>query len=173
MGPEEDQGKLLLGGVDRAKCEGESALFDVEQNIHATSIITASGKVFPFTKKVGFDTGNAWFSLESLIVDGIHKDLGMDSQNWFDCDRVSNTADSFKFNLGPINISVPYTNFFYEAGFNNKCGAYIGSNNNKGAQGIGLPFLREVYFVKDLETEHIGIAPVKHTNETDIVDFWF
>lgn len=90
---------------------------------------------FSRLQKVGFDTGNAWFSLESLIVDGIHKDLGMDSQNWFDCDRVSNTADSFKFNLGPINISVPYTNFFYEAGFNNKCGTYIGSNNNKGAQG--------------------------------------
>ncbi|KAI5968546.1 hypothetical protein CANMA_002291 [Candida margitis] len=175
LGSEKDQGTLLLGGIDRAKYEGELVLFDAEQNINATSVITASGKVFPFTKKVGFDTGNAWVALESSIVDGIYKELGIDSQGWFDCDRVLNTTESFTFDLGPINITVPYSSFFYKPYPNySVCAGHIyKAPDNAGAQGLGLPILREVYFVKDLETKHIGIAPVKRTDDTNIVDFWF
>lgn len=54
------------------------------------------------------------------------------------------------------------------------CGNYIAIVSEEiDTLGIGLPFLREVYFVKDLEANTIVIAPVKHTNESDIVDFWF
>ncbi|KAI5969099.1 hypothetical protein CANMA_001862, partial [Candida margitis] len=103
------------------------------------------------------------------------KELELDNVGWFDCDRVFKTDQNLTFDLGPINISVPLSNFVYRSSWNpDKCGVYIYDDSNAGGlEGIGLPFLREVYFVKDLEKKTIGIAPVKHTDDTDIVDFWF
>lgn len=165
-------GTYLLGGVDKAKYEGNLYVVDSTGSFEVQSITTANGTVIPFGFKVTQDTGNPYMTLLDTVVQDIYKDVGADEKGHVLCDQVLNGNKSLTFRIGTFDIPVYYSDIFFNFS-STICGCGIGRTSNVDMQYVGLPFLRNTYFAQNFDTKKIGLAPIKYIDESDIVDFWF
>lgn len=172
-GPD-DKGAFLLGGVDKAKYEGELALYESKLAVPAKSITTANGTVLEFPSVLAFDTGSAGLILDPEIVDQIFREV-RDEKGKISCDLALSGNKKFQFDLGQgILIEVPYSDAFYWNADKTNCQTRLGSTGRHGAtQNVGVPLLKHVFLTHNYDTGKLGVAPVKHTDESNIVDFWF
>ncbi|KAI5967399.1 hypothetical protein CANMA_003042 [Candida margitis] len=168
------KGTFLLGGVDKAKYEGELALYDTHLAIPGKSITTSNGTVLPFPSVLALDTGNVGLTLDPTIVDQIFKEV-RDEKGKVSCDIALAGNKSFTFDLGQgIKINVPYSDVFYWNSGKTACNARITKTGHHGAtQNVGVPLLKHTFLTNNYETGKLGVAPVRYTDESDIVDFWF
>ncbi|KAI5968545.1 SAP98 [Candida margitis] len=175
LGSDEKTGTFLVGGVDRAKYEGDFAFFESDFVIQGKSITTGNGTVLPLTNTVEIDSGNPYLSLDKDIFDAINKEVGANEYGVAPCDQVLNTDKSLKVDLGDVTIEIPYSDLYFEKSDKpGYCDTYITDTyETGGAQNLGLPFIRQIYLTSSFDSKKLGIAPVKYTDESDIVDFWF
>lgn len=168
------QGTFLLGGVDKDKYEGELAIYDSKLSIPAKSITTANGTVLNFPNELALDTGSAGLILDPAIVEQIFKEVS-DKNGKISCDIALNGDKSFTFDLGQgVKIDVPYSDAFYWNSDKTKCNTRIEKTGHHGAtQNVGIPLIKHIYLTHNYDTGKLGVAPVKHTDESNIVDFWF
>lgn len=175
LGSDDKTGTFLVGGVDKAKYEGDFAFFESDFTIQGKSITTGDGKVIPLTNTVEIDSGNPYLSLDQDIFDAINKEVGANEYGVAPCDQVLNTNKSLKVDLGDVTIEIPYSDLYFEQSDNpDYCDTYITDTYDTGGdQNLGLPFIRQIYLTSSFDSKKLGIAPVKHTDESNIVDFWF
>lgn len=177
LGNQQDKsGKLLVGAIDTAKYEGELALFNkTDYTIQPKSITTGDGEVIQFTRPVNLDSGNPRLSLDRHIVDAIYKEVGANEQGVAPCDNVLNGNKSLKFDLGEITVNVPYSRLYSRQLNNPNCctGVIVDTYSTGSEQNLGIQFIEQIYLASSFESDTFGIAPVKHTDESNIVDFWF
>ncbi|KAI5949455.1 SAP98 [Candida theae] len=172
-GPD-DKGALLLGGVDKAKYEGELALYKSTLSVPAKSITLANGTVINFASVLALDTGDAGLGLDPEITEKLFKEVS-DESGKLSCDIALSGNKTLTFDLGKnVSIDVPYSDVFYWNADKTKCTSRIVSSGKHGAtQNVGVPLIKHIYLTHNLDTGILGVAPVKHTDESDIVDFWF
>ncbi|KAI5967853.1 hypothetical protein CANMA_002621 [Candida margitis] len=168
------KGTFLLGGVDKAKYEGELALYDTHLAIPGKSITTSNGTVLPFPSVLALDTGSAGLILDPPIVDQIFKEV-RDEKGKISCDIALAGNKSFTFDLGQgVEIDVPYSDAFYWNADKTACNTRIEKTGHHGAtQNVGIPLIKHIFLTNNYDTGKLGVAPVRYTDESDIVDFWF
>nr|WOG36172.1 uncharacterized protein [Candida metapsilosis] len=167
-----NDGTFLLGGVDKAKYEGDLFIFESTGPMPTKKITTYSGKVIPLDYPITHDCGTPTMFLLDSVVQEIFKDIGADEKGYVPCDHVFGGNKNMTITIGPVNIPLFYSNFFHRVS-GSTCISSIHSTNNPKHQMLGLPFFRNAYFAQNFDTKKIAIAPVKQTDESDIVDFWF
>lgn len=165
-------GSFLLGGVDKAKYDGDLLIFnDSKEAMYPKSIITANGTVIPFTYKVLHDSGTPTMELLDTVVQKFYKDIGANDKGHIPCDKVLSGNKSLNFDFGPFTIPVYYKDIFNRSG--STCISNIHATKSPDRQYLGAVFLRNAYLAQNFDTKRIGLAPVKYTDESDIADFWF
>ena len=165
-------GSFLLGGVDKAKYDGDLLIFnDSKEAMYPKSIITANGTVIPFTYKVLHDSGTPTMALLDTVVQKFYKDVGANDKGHIPCDKVLSGNKSLNFDFGPFTIPVYYKDIFNRSG--STCISNIHATKSPDRQYLGAVFLRNAYLAQNFDTKRIGLAPVKYTDESDIADFWF
>ena len=167
-----NDGTFLLGGVDKAKYEGDLFIFESTGPMPAKKLTTYSGTVIPLEYPITHDCGSPTMFLLDSVVQEIFKDIGADKNGYVPCDHVLGGNKNMTITIGPVNIPLFYSHFFHRVS-GTTCVSSIHSTHNPKSQVIGLPFFRNAYFAQNFDTKKIAIAPVKHTEESDIVDFWF
>ncbi|KAI5950207.1 hypothetical protein KGF57_004374 [Candida theae] len=170
----DQQGTFLLGGVDKAKFEGELAIYNSKLSIPAKSLTTANGSVLDFPAEIQLDSGSSGIIIDPVIVDQINKEVsGKDGK--ISCDIALSGDKKFTFDLGQgVKIDVPYSDAFYWNADKTKCGSRISKTTaHYTTQNVGIPLIKHTYLTHNYETGNLGVAPVKHTDESNIVDFWF
>lgn len=174
LGPDDKTGTFIVGGVDKAKYEGELAFYDTDYFFQGKSITTANGTVLNFPNELALDTGSAGLILDPAIVEQIFKEVS-DKNGKISCDIALNGDKSFTFDLGQgVKIDVPYSDAFYWNSDKTKCNTRIEKTGHHGAtQNVGIPLIKHIYLTHNYDTGKLGVAPVKHTDESNIVDFWF
>lgn len=172
-GPNDD-GILLLGGVDKAKYEGELALYKSTLSVPGKSITTGNGTVMEFVSVLALDTGNPGLGLDPVISEEILKEV-KDENGKVSCDIALSGDKKLTFDLGKgVIVDVPYSDVFYWDADANTCKTRIAHvTRHDQTQNIGIPLIKHLYYTHNYETNQLGIAPVKHTDESNIVDFWF
>lgn len=175
LGPDDKTGTFIVGGVDKAKYEGELAFYDTDYFFQGKSVTTGNGTEIPLTRKIGIDSGNPRLAFDQNIVDAIRSEVGADENGNAPCDVVLNGNKTLTLDLGQITIDVPYSDLFTKQSNNpDICHGQIENTVETGGdQYLGLPFVRQIYLTQDFDTKRLGFAPVKHTDESNIVDFWF
>ena len=77
-------------------------------------------------------------------------------------------------NFGQVTIDIPYSSIFTKTKTPNVCHGQIENTSTTGnRQYLGIPFVKQVYVTQNFDTKKLGLAPVKHTDESNIVDYWF
>ncbi|KAG5421504.1 SAP98 [Candida metapsilosis] len=165
-------GTYLLGAVDRAKYDGDLHIEDSTGKISVDSITLANGTVVATGLKFTPDTGVPYLIMLDSVVDDILKEVGADDKGQVPCDQVLNGNKSLSFQIGSLEIPVYYKDFFVKKS-GNSCGSAIHRSTDRDYQFVGLPFIRNAYIAHNFDTKKMAIAPVKHTDESDVVDFWF
>ncbi|CAK9437888.1 uncharacterized protein LODBEIA_P22660 [Lodderomyces beijingensis] len=163
-------GKYIIGALDRAKYEGELQVFDHEElKFPFTTFTLADGQVFQMNNTLMlFDTGARAIGVAKEIADPINKALGADEKGHFPC-SWRNLDKSVEFNLGGLNFSVPYSDFFHTNPDGSCSSAFqIGVGNL-----MGSDISRHLYFAANQETKKVAIAKIKVTDETDMIPFNF
>ncbi|KAI5950206.1 hypothetical protein KGF57_004373 [Candida theae] len=176
LGNGDQSGTLLLGAVDSDKYEGDLAFFDnTDFEVEFDSVTTGNGQTIQIGSAIGLDSGDPEIRLNQNIVDAIYKEVGANKDGDAPCANVLNVNKSLKFALGGITVDVPYSDLFYrESSGSSTCGSYITNTYaTQGDQNIGLPFVKQIYLASSFDSGTFGVAPVKHTDESNIVDFWF
>ncbi|KAI5950205.1 hypothetical protein KGF57_004372 [Candida theae] len=169
----DQQGTFLLGGVDKAKYEGNLGIYDGRFSIHPKTITTAQGTTLDFSAETRLDTGNNALGLHPAIVDQIIKEVSIG--NSISCEIALSGDQSLTFDLGQgVQIDVPYSDIFYWNEDRTGCNSRLAKASGQGAvQNVGIPLLKHVYLTANYDTGKFGLASVKHTDESNIVDFWF
>lgn len=172
-GPNDD-GILLLGGVDKAKYEGELAIYKSTLSVPGKSLTTGNGTVMEFVSVLALDTGNPGLGLDPVIAEEILKEV-KDENGKISCDIALSGNKKLTFDLGKgVIVDVLYSDVFYWNEDKTSCNTRIAHSPHPGAtQSVGVPLIKHLYLTHNFETNQLGIAPVKHTDESNIVDFWF
>ncbi|KAG5417774.1 SAP98 [Candida metapsilosis] len=165
-------GTYLLGGIDKAKYEGDLFIFDSTSLMPAKKLTTSNGNVIPFDYPIIQDCGIPAMTLLTSVIQEIYEDIGADENGHVPCDHVLGGNKGMTITIGPIDIPLYYSDFFYKIS-STTCASLIYKTDNAKYQFLGLPFFKNTYFAQNFDTKKIAIAPVKHTEESDIVDFWF
>jgi len=175
LGPDGQTGTFIVGGVDKAKYEGELAFYDTDYFFQGKSVTTGDGNVIPLTRQIGIDSGNPRLAFDQNIVDAIIEEVGADKNGNVPCVNIWTGNKNLTLDLGEITIDVPYSAIFTEISNNpGWCHGQLENTDKTGnEQYLGLPFVRQIYLTQDFDTKRLGFAPVKHTDESNIVDFWF
>ena len=167
-----NDGTFLLGGVDKAKYEGDLFIFDSTAAMPVKKLTTNTGKVIPLDYPIIHDSGTPTMFLLDSAVQEIFKDIGADEKGYVPCDHVFGGNKNMTVTIGPVNIPLFYSHFFHRVS-GSTCVSSIHSTSIPKHQVLGLPFFRNAYLAQNFDTKKIAIAPIKHTDESDIVDFWF
>ncbi|CAD1812701.1 Eukaryotic aspartyl protease family protein [Candida parapsilosis] len=168
------QGTFLLGGVDKAKIEGELAIYKSTLSVPAISVTSANGTVLKFPSNLALDTGNPGIGLDPEIHDEILNEV-KDENGKISCDKALSGNKKLQFDFGQgVLIDVPYSDVFYWNDKHTGCNTRIASTRRHGVtQNVGIPLIKNLYLTNNFETGKLGVGKVKHTDESDIVDFWF
>lgn len=167
-------GTFIVGGVNRAKYEGDLALYDTEFFIDGVSVTTMGGNQMPFTSAVGLDSGKSRLSLDHINDVATSKEVGTNNQELTHYDNVLSGNKSLAFTFGTATIDMPYSDLCYkQPGTTSYCYNRIKNTDIVSARHLVLPFIRKAYLTQNIDTKKLGVALVRDTDESSIVDFWF
>lgn len=176
-------GSLILGGIDKAKYEGDLTYFTRQSlgyrgNSKVLYALAARVETLTLASGQSVDVGNRTIVVDSgsqtiLLPEAVVEKLGLSTslETPISC---ADFVDGKENEVVTIRVQgrdffIPYPEAFYRNS-NGKCYSYITAGP---AVLLGSLFLQNAYFATNIETETYGIAPLKKTNESNIVDFWF
>ncbi|CAK9442157.1 uncharacterized protein LODBEIA_P59000 [Lodderomyces beijingensis] len=166
-----EDGNLLFGGIDKAKYSGEMKVLDVVHyrwlGVELGSITTARGKNFTVNTPVYLDSGTTYMTMTPDILKQVYENEGLDENGTADCDKI-NKAGSTTFNFGELEIKVPNSELY-----SGEETCKINIDESSVSNMFGDIFLRSAYVAYNLDTNKIGLAQVKYTDDSSVVDFWF
>ncbi|CAN3362395.1 secreted aspartic protease 10 [Diutina catenulata] len=170
-------GSIMFGGVDRAKYEGEFHYLNLQAttddkpnafNVRLDGLglngenITSQPYIFLL------DTGAGAFYGPQHFFDAVTQSLGAveeSNQHWVPCPADNSTT--FEFHFGTFKVEVPLIDLVGSpwrgrcplTGFDVLDVDYIVG---------GVPFLRQVYTLFDIDNHQVGLAKVVHSSDEDI-----
>lgn len=156
-------GTILFGAVDQAKYEGDlvkvPTSVDGRLAVQVDSFSIAGNTVStPFNAVL--DSGTSYSYLPDAVLNLIK------SQAYA---LFGNTVPDkyLEFTIGNTVFKVPYSEFYKYNG-NGGWTLTVGSDGG-GVSVLGDTFLRHAYVVYDLEDKEVSLAPIKYTDESNIV----
>ncbi|EDK38602.2 hypothetical protein PGUG_02700 [Meyerozyma guilliermondii ATCC 6260] len=179
-----DTGSILFGAIDTAKYEeGSLKTFPVTLRNHLSIDLVSIGVNDSMVSGQGIpsvlDTGTTNTELQAEILEPLAK-----SRGWVLGENKAYYGPCYDkdiiFNFGQgVNIVVPYRNLITlddlrKTPSNGMCQLTLETQTwlpDQRLNIIGINVLRSAYLVYDLENKEISIAPVKYTDESNIVPF--
>lgn len=172
-------GKILFGGVDKAKYEDELAVLDLSSSSAfqvAYSDISIGGQSYGGGNAV-LDSGTSYTYIPDESFQQIAQDLGLQDTNqntglpYIDC----GSNDDVTFSFAGKDIVVPSSQMVIPLSTllqdDSQTQCVFGIQSASTTQDyvlFGDTFLRAAYVVYDIDEEKIGIAQAKYTSESDI-----
>ncbi|KAG5354304.1 Candidapepsin-3 [Yarrowia sp. C11] len=173
-------GKILFGGIDKAKYEDELAVLPLTSSNAfqvAFSGISIDGKSYGNGGNAVLDSGTSYSYIPDDTFQDIAKDLGLSKTNpstglyFIDCD--SNKPVTFSFDGKDIVVPssqmvIPLATLLEDDSQTQCVFGIQSAATTSGYVLFGDTFLRAAYVVYDIDEEKIGIAQAKYTSETDV-----
>lgn len=173
-------GNLLLGGVDKAKYEGDLAVLSLTSEDAfevAYSGISVNGKSYGSSGTAVLDSGTSYTYVPDETFQALSQDLnfqGTDQSSGLpiiDC----NSNSPVTFHFAGKDIVVPSNQMVIPLstllGDDSETQCVFGIQSSDTTQGYNLfgdSFLRAAYVVYDVDELKVGIAQAKYTSESDI-----
>lgn len=156
-------GTILFGGIDKAKYEGDLVTVPITSSL--TLLVTVdsiifNGETIDRSFDAILDTGYTYTFLPTEIwkvVDEYFEKI----------DGAGDPDKYLEFSIGNVFFKVPFSDLTNEV--NGEWNYGVGDSKNANSGTIGDNFLRHAYVVYNLEDKEISVAPVKYTDDTNIV----
>lgn len=194
---DDDMGVLLFGGVDRLHYNGElktvpiipsddGGFIDFQIQVHKISVSQGKDEMalslsVPFATTALLDSGCNTLNVPPKMATDIYKFLEAetlaDDDNYFvRCTIADSSPVTFDFTLDANTIRIPLKSFIlpWFGDLQPKAGdrlCHLAIRGQEGEYVLGIPFLRNVYVVYDLDHNEISLAPVKRgVYDSDIIE---
>ncbi|KAG5355169.1 Candidapepsin [Yarrowia sp. B02] len=173
-------GKLLFGGVDKAKYEGDLAVLPLTESGSfqvAYSGISINGKSYGNGGNAVLDSGTSYTYVDTEAFEQMNQRLNFQGQDEstglpiIDCN--SNQDVTFHFDGKDIvapssQMVIPLSELLQDSSQTQCVFGIQTSDSTQGYILFGDTFLRAAYVVYDLDKNEVGIAQAKYTSESDI-----
>ncbi|CAN3372444.1 hypothetical protein DIURU_005060 [Diutina rugosa] len=171
-------GSIIFGGYDDAKVSGEFTDIPLIENattyyVSLTNMTFLGYPLINSTKVALMDTGAANIYVPKDTYQLISTVLGVEQQQGSDVVKCpSDETSVFEFTFGDFSVAIPLHNLVVPLeGSSQYCTLDGISPFDVDFIMMGVPLFRQLYVVFDVDNRRMRFAPVRHTEEENLVSF--